>query len=46
MQLVVEAEFPDEDWHSVDDCYDGHWDAGTSSSIDTERESYNTRSCY
>ena len=43
-----EAEFPDEDWHSVDDCYDGHWDAATSQQeqCDADRKSYDTRSCY
>jgi hypothetical protein len=24
-----EAEFPDEGWTSVDDCYDHYWDAGS-----------------
>ena len=43
-----EAEFPDEDWHSVDDCYDGHWEAAPSEQeqCDAERKSYDRRSCY
>jgi hypothetical protein len=43
-----EAQFPDEDWHSVDDCYDAHWDAAASEQeeCDANRRSYERRSCY
>jgi hypothetical protein len=43
-----EAEFPDEDWHSVDDCYDGHWEAAPNEQeqCDGERAAYERRSCY
>jgi hypothetical protein len=43
-----EAEFPDEDWHSVDDCYDtiGTPRRANRTNATPSRQSYDTRSCY
>ena len=43
-----EAEFPDEGWHSVDDCYDGQWDATPKEEVacNDNRRAYENQACY